>query len=114
MEAALHDVGLGQLASRLDQTDDWSRILSLGEQQRLAFARVLLVRPQWVFLDEATSALDEPREQEMYDLLRERLPGLSIVSVGHRSTLFAQHDEELHLAGDGSWDVRAIAAVADA
>lgn len=110
MEAALHDVGLGRLASRLDQTDDWSRILSLGEQQRLAFARVLLVKPQWVFLDEATSALDEPREQEMYRLLRERLPGLSIVSVGHRSTLFAQHDEELHLAGDGSWDVRAIAA----
>lgn len=110
MEAALRDVGLGRLASRLDQTDDWSRILSLGEQQRLAFARVLLVRPQWVFLDEATSALDEPREQEMYDLLRTRLPGLSIVSVGHRSTLFAQHDEELHLTGDGSWDVRAIAA----
>ena len=110
MEAALRDVGLGRLASRLDQMDDWSRILSLGEQQRLAFARVLLVRPQWVFLDEATSALDEPREQEMYDLLRTRLPGLSIVSVGHRSTLFAQHDEELHLTGDGSWDVRAIAA----
>ena len=110
LKDVLRKVGLGDFIPRLDDIDDWSRILSLGEQQRLAFARVLLVKPDWVFLDEATSALDEPREQEMYDLLRERLPGLSIVSVGHRSTLFAQHDEELHLAGDGSWDVRAIAA----
>ncbi len=87
LAAALRDVGLERLVDKLDTIDDWSRILSLGEQQRLAFARVLLVKPQWVFLDEATSALDEPREQEMYELLRKRLPGLSIVSVGHRSTL---------------------------
>ena len=105
---ALRDVGLERLVGDLDRIDDWSRILSLGEQQRLAFARVLLVKPQWVFLDEATSALDEPREQEMYELLRKRLPGLSIVSVGHRSTLFAQHEEELHLTGDGSWTLQPI------
>lgn len=105
---ALRDVGLERLFGDLDRIDDWSRILSLGEQQRLAFARVLLVKPQWVFLDEATSALDEPREQEMYELLKKRLPGLSIVSVGHRSTLFAQHEEELHLTGDGSWTLQPI------
>ncbi|MDY6268070.1 MAG: ABC transporter ATP-binding protein/permease [Selenomonadaceae bacterium] len=108
LEAALTDVGLGRLAGDLDRIDDWSRILSLGEQQRLAFARVLLVKPRWVFLDEATSALDEPREQEMYDLLKRRLPGLSIVSVGHRSTLFAQHEKELHLTGDGGWSLQPI------
>ncbi|MDD6698810.1 MAG: ABC transporter ATP-binding protein/permease [Veillonellaceae bacterium] len=108
LAAALHDVGLERLVGDLDRIDDWSRILSLGEQQRLAFARVLLVKPQWVFLDEATSALDEPREQEMYELLKKRLPGLSIVSVGHRSTLFAQHEEELHLTGDGSWTLQPI------
>ncbi len=105
---ALRDVGLERLVGDLDRIDDWSRILSLGEQQRLAFARVLLVKPQWVFLDEATSALDEPREQEMYELLKKCLPGLSIVSVGHRSTLFAQHEEELHLTGDGSWTLQPI------
>ena len=108
LEAALTDVGLGRHAGDLDRIDDWSRILSLGEQQRLAFARVLLVKPRWVFLDEATSALDEPREQEMYDLLKRRLPGLSIVSVGHRSTLFAQHEKELHLTGDGGWSLQPI------
>ena len=108
LAAALHDVGLERLVGDLDRIDDWSRILSLGEQQRLAFARVLLVKPQWVFLDEATSALDEPREQEMYELLKKRLPGLSIVSVGHRSTLFAQHEEELHLTGDGGWTLQPI------
>lgn len=108
LAAALRDVGLDRLVGDLDRIDDWSRILSLGEQQRLAFARVLLVKPQWVFLDEATSALDEPREQEMYELLKKRLPGLSIVSVGHRSTLFAQHEEELHLTGDGSWTLQPI------
>ena len=108
LAAALRDVGLDRLVGDLDRIDDWSRILSLGEQQRLAFARVLLVKPQWVFLDEATSALDEPREQEMYELLKKRLPGLSIVSVGHRSTLFAQHEEELHLTGDGGWTLQPI------
>ena len=109
LKNVLRQVGLEKFIERLDMVDDWSRILSLGEQQRLAFARVLLVRPDWIFLDEATSALDEPREQEMYVLLKSSLPESSIVSVGHRSTLFAQHETELHLAGDGSWQLRPIA-----
>ena len=109
LKNVLRQVGLEKFIERVDMVDDWSRILSLGEQQRLAFARVLLVRPDWIFLDEATSALDEPREQEMYALLKSSLPESSIVSVGHRSTLFAQHETELHLAGDGSWQLRPIA-----
>ena len=91
-------VGLEHFAVRLDDVDDWSRILSLGEQQRLAFARILLIRPDWIFLDEATSALDEPRERALYELLHQELPAASMISVGHRSTLFALHDTELHLS----------------
>ena len=105
LKHALEKVGLSSFLPRLDEIDDWSRILSLGEQQRLAFARVLLVRPDYVFLDEATSALDEPREAEMYALLRRELPEVCVVSVGHRSTLRAAHDEELHLVGDGTWEM---------
>ncbi len=110
LKEVLQLVGLEKFVSHLDDVDDWSRILSLGEQQRLAFARILLVRPDWIFLDEATSALDEPREQEMYELVKRELPDAGIISVGHRSTLFAQHDSELHLAGDGSWQLRSIRA----
>ena len=91
-------VGMDHFAARLDDVDDWSRILSLGEQQRLAFARILLIRPDWIFLDEATSALDEAREHTLYQLLYQELPNASIISVGHRSTLFALHDAELHLS----------------
>lgn len=91
-------VGMDHFAARLDDVDDWSRILSLGEQQRLAFARILLIRPDWIFLDEATSALDEPRERALYELLHQELPAASMISVGHRSTLFALHDTELHLS----------------
>jgi len=91
-------VGMDHFAARLDDVDDWSRILSLGEQQRLAFARILLIRPDWIFLDEATSALDEAREHTLYQLLYQELPNASIISVGHRSTLFALHDTELRLS----------------
>lgn len=108
LQAVLTKVGLEEFTTRLDEIDDWSRILSLGEQQRLAFARVLLQKPDWVFLDEATSALDEPREAEMYEMLQKELPQMGIVSVGHRSTLFAQHQQELKLAGDGNWELRPI------
>ena len=106
--AALEKVGLTDLTNRLDDADDWSRILSLGEQQRLAFARVLLVRPDYVFFDEATSALDEEAETRLYVLIRKEIAGAGIVSVGHRKTLFAQHDTELHLEKDGSWSLGAI------
>lgn len=90
-------VGLAPLAARLSDEDDWSRILSLGEQQRIAFARILLARPDWIFLDEATSALDEAREGRLYDLLREELPEAGLVSVAHRRTLYAKHDRALAL-----------------
>ena len=108
LQAVLVKVGLDKLVTRLDEVDDWSRILSLGEQQRLAFARVLLQKPDWVFLDEATSALDEPREAEVYELLKKELPQMGVVSVGHRSTLYAQHEQELKLAGDGNWQLQTI------
>lgn len=110
-DAAILDlVQLGHLRGRLDAVDDWSRILSLGEQQRLAFGRLLLAQPAAAFLDEATSAMDEGLEDAMYGLLRARLPRTRIVSVGHRSTLRRYHGMELLLQGhDGQWTLRAIA-----
>jgi vitamin B12/bleomycin/antimicrobial peptide transport system ATP-binding/permease protein len=104
----LRQVQLPQLADRLDEEDDWARRLSPGEQQRLGFARVLVVRPRVVFLDEATSALDEGLEQSLYTLLREELPELVIVSVGHRSSLRRFHDELLELQTDGRWETSAL------
>ena len=107
-ERVLRLVGMEHFIARLDEVADWSHILSLGEQQRIAFARILLVRPAWAFLDEATSALDEAREKELYELLAHELPTMGIVSVGHRSTLFAQHERELHLDGTGGWRERML------
>ena len=100
--------GIGRLADRLDDVDDWSRILSLGEQQRLAFIRILLFRPDIVFLDESTSAMDEQREAEAYDILKELLPEMAVISVGHRSTLFKKHDKRLQLTGSG-WQLSPLA-----
>jgi putative ATP-binding cassette transporter len=108
LKLILRTVELPALADKLDVADDWSRILSLGEQQRLAFARVLLAAPDYIFLDEATSALDEPREIEMYKLLREQLPKVTVVSVGHRSTLYNLHDVELKLDGTGNYSIREL------
>ncbi|MBI5526483.1 MAG: ABC transporter ATP-binding protein/permease [Deltaproteobacteria bacterium] len=93
----MRQVGLDKFTGRLDETRQWSHELSLGEQQRVAFARVLLRRPNLVFLDEATSALDEPREAALYGLLRETLPGASVVSIGHRRSLAALHDRRIVL-----------------
>ncbi len=98
LEAVLRKVGLGALAPELDATDQWTQRLSVGEQQRLAFARVFLAEPAVVVLDEATSALDEAMEAHLYRLLREAPWHPTIVSVGHRSTLRAFHDEVLDLA----------------
>jgi len=84
-------VGLGWLSPRLAEEAHWNRILSLGEQQRLALARALLHRPRYLFLDEATASLDEGAEAALYRLLLERFPGLTLVSIGHRSTLAAFH-----------------------
>jgi vitamin B12/bleomycin/antimicrobial peptide transport system ATP-binding/permease protein len=104
----LRQVQLPQLAGQLDDVDDWARRLSPGEQQRLGFARVLVLRPRVVFLDEATSALDEGLEQSLYELLREELPDMIIVSVGHRSSLRRFHDELLELNPDGGWETSAL------
>jgi putative ATP-binding cassette transporter len=94
---------LSHLESRLDEPGNWSQTLSPGEQQRVAFARILLARPAHVFLDEATASLDERTEAFLYRQLKERLPEAVLVSVGHRSTLLAWHDWHLALASDGSW-----------
>ena len=104
----LERFGLQKLAGQLDAVDDWSRILSLGEQQRLAFIRILLLRPDIVFLDESTSALDEPREAQAYEILHQLLPQMAVVSVGHRSSLLNCHDKQLVLAGDGYWKLQDI------
>ena len=101
---------LGHLVNALDEVDDWSRRLSLGEQQRLAIGRVLLNHPRIVFLDEASSAMDEGLEHAMYQLLRESLPETIMVSVGHRSTLVEFHTRELELLGGGRWQLRELGA----
>ncbi|MET0693716.1 MAG: ABC transporter ATP-binding protein/permease [Propionibacteriaceae bacterium] len=105
---ALRAVQLAHLADRLDEEADWSKTLSPGEQQRLAFGRILLNRPALAFLDESTSALDEGMEHAMYDLVRERLPDCTIVSVGHRSTLERLHSRELSLLGGGRWEISTL------
>ena len=103
MIEVLKQVSLGHLLDRLDQEQDWTRILSLGEQQRLAFARLLLHKPNVAFLDEATASMDEGLEDNMYRLLKERLPNTTVISVGHRSTLQAFHQQQLMILGNGKW-----------
>jgi putative ATP-binding cassette transporter len=97
LRAALHKVGLDHLRGRLDETERWDHILSGGEQQRVAFARVLIQRPGWVFMDEATSAVDEPGQANIMRLLAEELPETAVVSIGHRPGLEAFHTRELVL-----------------
>jgi vitamin B12/bleomycin/antimicrobial peptide transport system ATP-binding/permease protein len=98
---ALAAVGLPQLVSQLDQEAHWNRMLSLGEQQRLGLARALLHAPQYLFLDEATASLDEASEAKLYQLLKEKLPATTIVSIGHRATLEAFHQRNIVLTRDG-------------
>lgn len=88
---------IGYLKDKLDLEADWSHVLSVGEQQRLAFVRAHIQQPQWLLLDEATSALDEDTEANMYRLLQERLQQTTVVSVGHRSTLNKYHELVLRL-----------------
>jgi len=103
----LHDVltkvALAPLIDRLEEEPDWAKVLSPGEQQRVAFARILLTKPKAVFLDEATSALDEGLEFALYQLLRTELPDCVVVSVSHRPTIEQHHRQELHLLGGGEW-----------
>jgi putative ATP-binding cassette transporter len=95
---AMKAVGLEAFIPRLDEDDRWAQRLSLGEQQRLAFARVLLTQPDLLFLDEATSALDEASEARFYQMLRDAAWHPTMVSVGHRSTLAAFHDQQRDIA----------------
>lgn len=98
LEEAMETVGLRAFLPRLDEDDNWAQRLSLGEQQRLSFARVLLTQPDLLFLDEATSALDESSEAQLYRLLRDAAWRPTIVSVGHRGTLGAFHDRRCDIA----------------
>jgi vitamin B12/bleomycin/antimicrobial peptide transport system ATP-binding/permease protein len=97
LKAWLHEFGLGELAFRLNEVSLWSQQLSPGEQQRIAFIRILIHKPQWVFLDEGTSALDLESEKKVFQLLQSHLPQCSIVSVGHRPSLNAYHDKVIEL-----------------
>ncbi|HWM41608.1 MAG TPA: ABC transporter ATP-binding protein/permease [Burkholderiales bacterium] len=99
---ALGAVGLSPLAADLDRSENWAQVLSGGEQQRLAFARALLYRPDWLFLDEATASLPEEDQDRLYRLLRERLPQTTLVSIGHRESLAAHHTKRLEWRGAGS------------
>jgi putative ATP-binding cassette transporter len=92
---ALEACGLWQLSARLNETANWSLVLSGGEKQRLAFARALIYRPDWLFLDEATAALDEAAERHMYQLLRQHLPSATVVSIAHRPAVVAFHDRQI-------------------
>jgi len=94
-------VGLPGFASRLEEHAHWNRMLSLGEQERLALARALLVEPDFLFLDEATASLDEASEAALYRFLEEHLAGSTIVSIGHRSTLQAFHRRRIVFEPDG-------------
>ncbi len=95
---------LNELIPRLDEVENWSLILSLGEQQRIAFIRALLQSPKWLFLDEATSALDEPTEGLLYQLVSDRLKNTTVISVGHRQTLNRYHQNRLLILGMGKWN----------
>jgi putative ATP-binding cassette transporter len=93
----VEDVGLGHFLDRLDEDTQWEHILSGGEKQRLAFARVLLQRPHLMVMDEATAALDPASQDQLMRLVLERLPDATIVSVGHRAELEAFHTRKLVL-----------------
>ncbi|MGA8694413.1 MAG: ABC transporter ATP-binding protein/permease [Xanthobacteraceae bacterium] len=108
-------VGLPEWADRLDEEAHWNRMLSLGEQQRLAIARVLLQEPDYLFLDEATASLDEAAEASLYRLLHERLKGMTIISIGHRSTLGAFHRRRFEVTpSEAAAEVRDVALVSAA
>jgi len=101
----LRAVGLAQLANDLERVENWAQVLSGGEQQRLAFARALLNKPDWLFLDEATASLPEDAQEALYRLLKERLPQTTLVSIGHRTSLRGYHERQY------AWQGERLAAV---
>jgi vitamin B12/bleomycin/antimicrobial peptide transport system ATP-binding/permease protein len=108
IQQALVKVALRHLAIRLNDVKDWAKVLSVGEQQRIAFARILLAKPRAVFLDESTAAMDEGLELMLYELLRTELPDAVLVSVSHRGTIEQFHGRHLELVGDGEWRLDAL------
>jgi putative ATP-binding cassette transporter len=99
-------VHLPRLAERvggLDAVREWDKLLSVGEQQRLAFGRVLVHAPRIVILDEATSALDSANEAALYGRLRES--GTTLISIAHRPAVLRHHTHVLHLMGEGEWEL---------
>lgn len=94
---------LPHLVKRLDEQENWTGVLSLGEQQRLAIGRAIMSKAQVIFLDEASSAMDEGLEYTMYSLLKTSLPQAIFISVGHRSSLLEFHAQVLELLGKGKW-----------
>jgi putative ATP-binding cassette transporter len=99
---ALGAVGLAHLGSDLQRSENWAQVLSGGEQQRLAFARALLNRPDWLFLDEATASLPEDAQQSLYRVIKEKLPHTTLVSIGHRESLASEHQRHLAWRDEGS------------
>jgi vitamin B12/bleomycin/antimicrobial peptide transport system ATP-binding/permease protein len=114
IRGALVDARLGDLAGEIDHEEVWSQRLSSGEQQRLAVARALLVRPDWLFLDESTSAVEEKLEADLYAVLAQRLPNTTIVSIGHRSTLIKLHKRHIEMTPEGDHFTLRDAATAEA
>jgi putative ATP-binding cassette transporter len=115
LREALEVVGLPGLAGRLDEAAHWALQLSPGEQQRIAFARALVQKPEWLFLDEATSAVDEATEARLYQLVRERLPETTVFSIGHRATLRPFHARRLMVqpAANSPASIVEVSAAAD-
>jgi vitamin B12/bleomycin/antimicrobial peptide transport system ATP-binding/permease protein len=104
---ALRAAKLDDVIDELDSYDNRPQRLSGGEQQRLAIARAILAKPDWLFLDEATSAMDETMEAEIYEILARKLPGTTIVSIGHRASLAQFHERRIEMrpAGAGAFSV---------
>jgi putative ATP-binding cassette transporter len=101
IRAALSAAGLEPFGERLDEVQNWSMRLSGGEQQKLALARALLMRPEWLFLDEATSAMDDASEQRAYKVLQSQLPATTMVSIAHRPGAAGFHGRHLVFVPDG-------------
>lgn len=108
LKELLISLNLKYLSKHLLDVNMWSQVLSLGEQQYIAFGRIFLQKPEWIFMDEATSALDEKSERLLYMRLFKELPQSACLSVGHRSSLLNYHKIKLSLLGDGNWSLKPI------